>query len=182
MLVLAAAGCASAVGRGQTALRQGRWADAARHFEEALTAGADDAAALLGLGIARYKVGALDLAGAALERAVGLQPDSREARLYLALVRLRTHDDDRARASLQSLRELGPSPRLAAQIERALPLIGPDLGDRFREFMAAGLEDELEWEREVQRARRASAYTQPSWIIYRDSWPWYPFRRAIRRR
>jgi Flp pilus assembly protein TadD len=155
------------------ALHAGRYDEAARHFEAVLDAAPDDLPALIGLGVARYRLGALDTARAPLARAAERAPKNQEACLYLALIGLRRRDDAEARIRLAQLRRLGPSRRLALQIERALPLIRPDLDEALREFMAASLEDELEWERDVREARLAAAHAHPSWIIYPGYPPWH---------
>ncbi len=108
------AGCATPSGQAWRALRQGRYVEAARLYEEALASEPDRLEALVGLGVSRYKLGAFAEA-----------------------------------AEVFALRELGPGPRLAAQIDRALQLIRSEfLSDALRAFIAASLEDEAEWARE----------------------------------
>ena len=83
-LVLAAfalAGCATAMNHGAEALRHGRYADAATHFEDALAKDPDRTGALLGLGIAKYKAGAWDEAIEPLQGVVAREPQSPTARL-----------------------------------------------------------------------------------------------------
>jgi len=169
MSVLALAGCMSVYGRGQAALHAGRYEEAAQQFESALARDPDHVAALTGLGIARYKAGALSSAAATLARAVERAPASVEARLYLAITHLRTREDDRARQDLAALRGAALHPRLAAQITLAGDVIGPGLSDAERVFVASGLEHELEWERDVRSAERtARALMGPSWTYSWD--------------
>jgi len=50
------------------------------------------------------------------------------------------------------------------------------LADEVRAFVAASLEDELEWEREVREARQAPrAYMQPTWFFFWDARERYPY-------
>jgi len=166
---LALAGCASAYSRGETALRQGLYEDARRHFEEALERDVTRLDARLGLGIALYKAGAHAQAAQTLGRVASEAPRSADARLYLALSALRRHEDDDARREISALRDLGPHPRFTAQLERALTLIQTDLPDPVREFVAAALEDELEWMWAVREAQRLSrAFVGPAWILEWD--------------
>jgi len=78
LLVLAVAalavGCASAVTEGQLALRQGRYVEAERFFNEALAKDPGRTDALVGLGIAQYKAGQVDQAIESLEKAVPIRP------------------------------------------------------------------------------------------------------------
>src|SRR2546428_253989 len=53
-LAFAISGCATTVGLGQAALREGRYSEAASKFETALTEHPERTDALVGLGIARY--------------------------------------------------------------------------------------------------------------------------------
>ena len=73
-LAFAISGCATTVGRGQTALRDGRYAEAASNFEKALKEHPERLDALVGLGIARYAQGSYDEAVALLGRALGQDP------------------------------------------------------------------------------------------------------------
>jgi Flp pilus assembly protein TadD len=175
-LALALAGCATAYSQGHLALREERWDDAARQFEEALGRTPHDPDALVGLGVARYKAAAFDHAVDVLGRAVREAPRHPDARLYLGLSYVRLGRDDAAAAELRQLLVLGPHARLVAQTERALGLLrrGPD--DELRVFIAASLEDEALWSREVREARRAPwAWLEPSWVVYWESRGWYPY-------
>ncbi|MBI4608892.1 MAG: tetratricopeptide repeat protein [Candidatus Rokubacteria bacterium] len=150
----ALAGCATAYGRGVSALGLGRYDEAADRFAEALAEAPARLDALAGLGIARYKLGAWDAATDALQRVVAREPDRAEARLYLGLSHLRKGEDGPAEEQLRALLGLKPHPRIAAQINRALSVIRGDvLSDELRRFLAASLEDEADWERELREAR-----------------------------
>jgi len=163
------AGCATPYWQGQSALRQGRYADAAKHFEEVLAQDPGRVGALAGLGVSRYKEGEFDDAVSQLGRAVERDPKHETARLYLALSYLQKGEDGRAEEHFTALRELGPAPRLAAQIDRTLKLMRQDapLTDETREFIAASLEDEAESAREVREARQ-QVYGFPHSFAYRD--------------
>ncbi|MEK7714102.1 MAG: hypothetical protein AAB387_01475, partial [candidate division NC10 bacterium] len=67
--------------------------------------------------------------------------------------------------------------RVAAQLDRALRVLRlAGLADEVRVFVAASLEDELEWEREVREARQAPrAYMQPTWFFFWDARERYPY-------
>ena len=167
LAAFAAAGCATAIGDGSHALRDGRYAEAATHFEEALAKVPDSAAALLGLGIARYKAGDLDGAIEPLARVIGREPRSTTARLYLALVYLRKGELAPVDEHLTVYVRERPGTRLAAQADRALQILrGPDpLSPDMRAFVAASLEDEAEMELEVAEARR---YAREAQFFWRD--------------
>ncbi len=176
-LALLLAGCATAYVRGRAALAQGRYEEAAGHFREVLGGNPARADALTGLGVALYKQNALDPAVDALRRAVAAAPQSCEARLYLGLGHLRRADDRLAETELTALRGLGLHERLAAQLDRALRVLRvAGLAEEVRDFVAASLEDEAEWEREVRQARQAPrAYMQPTWFFFWDARERYPY-------
>jgi tetratricopeptide (TPR) repeat protein len=175
-LVLLLGGCATALGQGQLALRQGRYEDAALHFREAL-ASQERADARFGLGVALYQLG--DFAGAAkaLTPAVKAAPRNPDARLFLALTYLQTGDEAAAREHLTELRSVAIHPRLSAQVGRALDVMALDgLPSPMRRFVAASLEDEAQWERELREAHIAPrAPYEPTWTIYGDGSGWYPY-------
>lgn len=161
---LALASCATPYGQGMAALRLGRYEEAASHFEEALAQHPSRLSAVAGLGIARYKLGAFDEAVEALSRVTAHAPGHMEARLYLGLSYLRKGEDDAAEEQLTVLARLKPHPRLATQIDRALKVLGGEyaLSEEMRSFLAASLEHEVEWEREVREAQLARpAYVEP---------------------
>jgi tetratricopeptide (TPR) repeat protein len=159
------AGCATATRQGHVALGGGRYDEAARHFEDAL-AGAEPARPvdLIGLGIARYKLGALDEAHRALTDAAALAPEAPTAQLYLALIAIRRADDAAADAHLARYLALGAPPRLAAQLERTRQTLrsGP-VTPPLRDFMAASLEDAYQWAGEVTAALAAVRDAELRW-------------------
>lgn len=158
LTVLAVAGCATAQSDGRQALRQGRYTDAATHFEEALAEDPDRLEALIGLGIAKYKTGEFDEAIEPLGRAVSREPRLSTARLYLGLSYLRKGEFGPMEEHLNAVMAQRPGSRLTAQTDRALRLLrGRDpLSDDIRAFIAASLEDELEAEGQVAEAQRAA--------------------------
>ena len=169
-------GCATAYGRGQTALRQERYDEAASYFSEALAEDPGQLDARTGLGITRYKQGTLAEAEDALRQVVAREPGRSEARFYLGLTYLQRGENNLADEQLTALLALKPHRRIAAQVERALRLIrsGP-LSDEVRTFIAASLEDEAEWECEVREAERERCvYVEPLWSRYWHSY-WYPY-------
>ena len=113
-------GCATATSRGQAALYSGRYDEAATRFEEALTREPESVAALVGLGITRYRLGMLDEAQRLFGEALRQSPDLPVAHLYLGLIPLLRGQDAPAAESLRRYVALGVPPRLAAHIERAL--------------------------------------------------------------
>jgi len=156
MVVLGLAGCVTSYLEGQSALVQNRYDKAAAHFEDALAKHPDRLDALTGLGISKYKLGALDQSVEALQRVVAQAPRQGEARLYLGLAFLQKGDLTGAEAHLTALRDLRPEPRLAAQVDRALALLrGDALTDEVRRFVASSLEDEADWAREVRETQLA---------------------------
>ena len=163
------AGCATPYGRARTALAEGRYEEAASGFEEILTRHPDRLDALVGLGKARYKLGAFDDAITALTRAAAQAPQSETARLYLGLSYLQKGEDGPAEEHFKTLLGLAPHPRLAAQTNRALEVMRSDhLAKDVRAFIAASLEDEADWAREL---RQAAQYASPLPAFY-----WYrPF-------
>jgi Flp pilus assembly protein TadD len=175
------AGCATTYRSGQTALREGRYDDAAVRFAEVLARDPEHGAALFGLGLTWYRMGSFDAAVGALGRAVLAAPDSAEARLYLALSYLAVGDQAGAERQLSALRNLRAHPRVAAQVDRAVGLMRlGTLTVEMREFVRASLEDEDEWQREVAEARLAPhMYFGPVWFTSDPTgWSplgWYPY-------
>jgi tetratricopeptide (TPR) repeat protein len=180
-LVLLLAGCATAYQRGQSALHEGRYLDAAARFGEVLAEDPERADALVGLGLAQYHVNAFPLAASSLERAVRALPGHAEARLYLALTYLAREDQGAAARELDALAGLDVHPRIAAQVGRAAALLrqGP-LPPATREFVRKSLEDEADWHRELLEERLAPhMYLGPTWFVYDPAgWSplgWYPY-------
>src|SRR3989442_7760461 len=87
------AGCATPYGRARTALAEGRYEEAASGFEEILTRHPDRLDALIGIGNARYNLGAFDDAITALTRAVVQATKYETAHLFLQLSHLRNGAD-----------------------------------------------------------------------------------------
>jgi tetratricopeptide (TPR) repeat protein len=172
---LGVAGCATAYLQGQSDLRSGRPGEARRHFQDALANRPERFDALAGLAVAEYKLGAFDEALPLFERVVTGVPRSGEAHLYLGLTHLQRGDLERAATFMTEARQLGLPPRTGAQIDRALPLLGPGLSDALRAFIASSLEGDLEWAAEVHDARTAPrAWLEPTWVIYSDSHAVFP--------
>jgi len=173
------AGCATSYGRARTALAEERYEEAASGFEEILTRHPDRLDALIGLGKARYKLGAFDDAITALTRAAARAPKSETAHLYLGLSHLRKGEDGPAEEHLKTLLALGPHRRLAAQTSRALELVrGEHLSMEMRAFIAASLEDEAEWAREVRQAAE-HVYPPPPFYWYRPFGPCFTTRSGL---
>lgn len=171
LAAFALAGCATSYTAGAAAARQGRYAEALSHYQEALTADPDRLDALVGLGMARYKLGALDEAIEVLGRAVTRAPGESTARLYLGLSYLRKGDLDRADEHLTAFVGLQPERRLAAQTQRTLKLIrAKPLPEETRDFAAASLDDEAELVQEASEAWRALEYER----LNRWYYPYYP--------
>ena len=178
LALLALAGCATPYAQGRAALRQERYDEALSRFSEALARDPGRLDAHAGLGVARYKLGAFDEAEDALRQVLARAPQHAEALLYLGLVYLQKGQNSATEEHLTALLALEPHPRIAAQIDRALKVIRADpLSDEVKRFVAASLEDEIEWEQDLREAERAQRVyvVEPPGLIY---WPpyWYPRR------
>ena len=149
-------GCATPTLEGRAALARGSYGEAARHFEEALAAGTGRVGDLVGLGVARYKLDALDEAQSAFEEALAQEPELPPAHLYLALIALRRADDVTAETHLAQYLALGPPPRLAAGLDRTRRALAGPVTPEMRAYMAAALEDGYQWSGEVAGAVRAA--------------------------
>ncbi len=149
-------GCATSTLQGREALGRGSYGEAAERFEESLAREPGRVADLIGLGIARYKLGALDEARAAFEDALAQRPDLPPAHLYLALIAIRRGDATAADTHLSHYLALGPPPRLAAQVERARRVAADALTPQLRDYVAATLEDGYQWAGEVAGAVQAA--------------------------
>ena len=172
LVALALGGCVTAYGRGETALRAGHAEDAVRHLEEAYAAAPERLDVRLSLGVARYRTRAWDAAVDVLGGVVNEEPRRADARLFLGLAHLMRNDITAARDELAAVRAQDVHPRIAAQLDRVLPLLGPGLDDRVRALIAADLDDAYEWTREVERARRtARGPLEPTWSFAWDHGP-----------
>jgi tetratricopeptide (TPR) repeat protein len=169
-------GCTTALGQGQAALRQGRCEEAAHHFRQAL-AHEERADARFGLGLCLYQLHDFDEAARTLAPVVSAEPRNPDARLFLALSYLKLGDNAAAREHLGALRSLPLHARLNAQVGRALDVLAFDgLPAPIRAFVAASLEDEAAWVRELREARLVPrAPLEPTWVIYGDRFGWYPY-------
>jgi Flp pilus assembly protein TadD len=153
-------GCVTATGRGEAALESGRYGEAATRFEEALAGKPGSLDALVGLGIAKYRLGALDEAQRALTEALGQAPDLPIAHLYLGLIALLRGQDAAAGESLRRY-AAGAPPRLTAHVERALrALAGGTVSAEMRQYMAASIEDQSAWAGELDATRQALAHSE----------------------
>lgn len=150
-------GCVTATGRGEAALESGRYGEAATRFEEALAGKPGSLDALVGLGIAKYRLGALDEAQRALTEALGQAPDLPIAHLYLGLIALLRGQDAAAGESLRRY-AAGAPPRLTAHVERALA--GGTVSAEMRQYMAASIEDQSAWAGELDATRQALAHSE----------------------
>ena len=160
------AGCATSTLQGREALGRGSYGEAAERFEESLAREPGRVADLIGLGIARYKLGALDEARGAFEDALAQRPDLPPAYLYLAMIAIRRGDAVAADAHLARYLGLGPPPRLAAQVERARRIVAGPLTPELRDYIAAGLEDGYQWAGEVAGAVQAARAAE--WLRISD--------------
>lgn len=159
--------CTTTFGQGLAAAREGRYADASRAFERVLAEDPDRFDALVGLGIARYKLGSFDEALAPLERATARAPRDATVRLYLGLSHLQKGEVAPAEEHLAAFADLAADRRIAAQAQRALRLMrGDPLDSETRAFVAASLDDEAELLRELSEARRALANADGRARIY----------------
>ncbi|MBI2219536.1 MAG: tetratricopeptide repeat protein [Candidatus Rokubacteria bacterium] len=154
--VLAAA-CATAYTDGRSALQEGRYIDAAERFEQAVASEPQNVDALVGLGLARYKLADFEEAAATLDRAVARAPRHVVARLYLGLAHLQRAEDGPAEEHLGEVARIAAGTRTAAQIDRALRVLrGRDpLSEDMRQFIAAAIEDDAELERQVRETAAA---------------------------
>jgi tetratricopeptide (TPR) repeat protein len=179
ILVLGAplAGCASAYSHGEEAFHAGRYQEAAAEFEAAAMRGPRRLDALTALGVSRHKLGDLIGAQEVLRSVLAEDAGLGEARLYLAIVALRRHEDARALEELGALRPQIHHPRIAAAVERAMATIPEGLSESVRRLVAASLDDAVEWARDVREASRlpSASLREPSWRVYRDRYrPLFP--------
>jgi len=176
MLAFAISGCATTVGLGQTALREGRYIEAASNFERALKEHPERPDALVGLGTVRYAQGSYDEAVALLGQALNQDPRRADAQLYLGLSYLKRGDDASAEQHLRAFRGLTHNARVTRQVDDALQLIRTEqpLSPRSRHFVATSLESVVKSEQELQDARAAYGtwpyYSDTDWFVARWSW------------
>ena len=156
------AGCATSSLEGRAALSRGSYHEAVRHFEESLAREPGRAADLFGLGVARYKLEALDEARRAFEEALAQEPALPPAHLYLALIAIR-RGDPAADAHLARYLALGPPPRLAAHVDRTRRTLAT-VPAELRDYVAAGLEDGHQWAGEVADALQAAGDAELRWL------------------
>jgi tetratricopeptide (TPR) repeat protein len=154
---LLVAGCATTEQRGQRALYAGQYNDAIHLFQATLAEHPDRLPAMLGLGIALYKAGALEDAAATLDGVLARSPGEAPALLYRGLIALQQRDDAVAQDRLTRFRELTSIPSFGAQLDRALAIVRGGAADpAVREFIAVSLEDSVRSAHEVQAARLAA--------------------------
>ena len=157
VVLVMAAGCAAGkAAAGSAALREGRPAEAAEHFKEALADDPGRVDAKVGLGVSRYRLGAYDEAIAELGEAVTRAPGHPTPRLYLALSHLAKGEDAKALEALTALRALPLEPRFAAQVDQTLTLLrAGGITNAIRTYVAASLDYSFDWSRELAEARLA---------------------------
>jgi tetratricopeptide (TPR) repeat protein len=165
LVIVLAAGCASTpTAEGRTALREGRPAEAADRFQQALAEDPGRLDARIGLGISKYRLGAYDEAIAALTDAVSHEPNHPGARLYLALSDLRKREDARAEEQLKALRNLPLDPRFIALVDQTLTLLqAQPVSDAGRTYIAASLDYGSDWSRELAEARQELRRAELAW-------------------
>ena len=164
LVALVLTGCASATRDGQVALQYGDNATAATYFETALAKNPTSVTALVGLGVARYRLGAFAEADRALSEALVQSPDLPVAHLYLGLSALRRGEDDAADAQFVRFSSFGVAARLTSYIDRTMRLVRTmPASDELRAYMADGIADQAAWAGEVTNAWNASNYARATW-------------------
>ena len=169
-------GCASAYSKGESAFRQGRFAEAEGYFMKVLAEHPDRLDALVGLGMAQYKRGEPDLAIETLQKALAVRPNDPSVRLYLGLSYLRKNDVARASEQLAALRALPIDPRLAQQVDHTLEVLRrPPLNEQVRDLLVSSLDTAAELAREAYEARLQTqrAFYPPPYFGY--PYPGYPY-------
>jgi tetratricopeptide (TPR) repeat protein len=181
LVVVGLAGCAAAqTTAGSVALREGRPAEAVERFKEALAENPNRVDARIGLGISSYRLAAYDEAIATLTEAAKQAPGQPAAHLYLALSYLRKRDDAKAIEELTALRALPLEPRLAAQVDQTLALLGAGgITDPVRTYIAASLDYAFDWTLELAETRLALRHAQLAWDpFWSRPYGLYPCRRC----
>jgi tetratricopeptide (TPR) repeat protein len=165
LVLVALAGCATTqTAAGSSALREGRPAEAAERFKEALAEDPNRVDAKIGLGISSYRLAAYDDAIATLTDAPKQAPAQPAVHLYLSLSHLRKRDDAKTIEELTALRALALEPRLAAQVDQTLALLrAGGVTDAIRTYVAASLDYAFDWTREVAETRLALRHAQLAW-------------------
>jgi tetratricopeptide (TPR) repeat protein len=120
--------------------------------------------ALVGLGVARYRLGAFAEAERTLNEALAQSPDLPVAHLYLGLSALRRGQDDEADAQFVRFSSFGVAPRLTSHIDRTMRLLRTvPASDDLRAYMADGIADQAAWAGEVTEAWNAANYARATW-------------------
>jgi tetratricopeptide (TPR) repeat protein len=165
LVAVVMAGCATGpTAAGSTALREGRPAEAAGHFQTALSEDPNRLDALIGLGVSHYRLGAYDDAITSLTDAVTRAPANPVARLYLALSYIRKRDDMKAQEHLSTLRTMQIDPRFGALVGQALDLLRVgNPPDPVRTYLIASLDYGADWARELAETRLALRHAQAAW-------------------
>jgi len=158
-LVVGISGCAATVGLGKTALRDGRYAEAASKFETVSKERPERTDALVGLGIARYGQRIYGEAVAYLSQAVSRDSKRADAQLYLGLSYLEQGDEGASAEHLRAFCGLTQSARVAGQVDDALQLMRTEhpVSPQSRHFVATSLESAMKAEQELHDARSAYA-------------------------
>jgi Tfp pilus assembly protein PilF len=165
--------CATPAREGRHALSRGSYAEAARHFEEALARDPGRIEDQVGLGVARYKLDALDDAEKVFRDAVARAPGALPAHMYLALIALRKGETTEADGHLARALALAPHPRLAAQIDRTRRVLPASTTPELRTYLAASLEDGYQWTGELAGAVQAARAAELDRLYL---WPGYAHR------
>jgi tetratricopeptide (TPR) repeat protein len=165
LVIVALAGCAtSATSVGSSLLREGRPSEAIEHFQKALAEDPHNVEAKVGLGAARYRLGAYDDAIAELTDAATQMPGYPAARLYLALAHLRKRQDKDTERELEALRTLALEPRFIAEVDQTLALLrAGGITDAVRTYIAASLDYAFDWSNELAETRRALRNADLAW-------------------
>ena len=151
------AGCSRTLGRAETALYAGRYDEAAGRFEQALAEKPDSVEAVVGLGIAKYRLGALDEAERRFTEAQRRAPELPVPHLYLGLIALRRGHGPAAEEILRRYAVVA-APRVAVTIDHALRALasGP-VSEEMRRYVASSIEDQAAAAGELLATQQALA-------------------------